>query len=121
MRYEIKRIEVWSVVKIVFLLSLIAGFVIGLLYALMIGFLTGVMGTIAGGEFSDTLGMFGGVALIFVVIFFTIFFAAIYTIVAAIGTALYNLLAKFSGGFTLELKSTEKNETPVSQNPESVL
>ncbi len=33
MRYELRRIEIWPVAKIVFILSLLLGFFIGVLYA----------------------------------------------------------------------------------------
>jgi len=122
MRYEIKRIDIWSVVKIVFLLSLIGGFLLGVFYAALIGFITSFSDTMGGDEFTDALGVFGGVALIFIVIACTIFFAGIYTVMAAIGAALYNFFARWAGGIALELNSAEDQiATPTPATEERVL
>lgn len=118
MRHEIKRIDVWSVVKIVFLLSLIGGFIIGVFYAALIGIISSISASMGGDEFTQALGMFGGIALIFIVIFFTIFVAVTYTLFAAIGAALYNFIARWAGGVTIELNGVEEKVPTVTQSSE---
>ena len=91
-------------------------------YAVLIGFIGSVMGPMAGDEFSDALGLFRGVALIFIVFFFTIFIAVMYTVLAAIGAALYNFLARWAGGFAIELNSGEdKIQSTTHSSEEAVL
>ena len=51
MRYELKSISVWAVVKVIFLLSLVAGFLGGIVMAMFMG----VFMTLASG-----LGQLGG-------------------------------------------------------------
>jgi hypothetical protein len=121
MRYEIKRIDIWSIVKIVFLLSLLGGFIIGVFYAAIIGFISSMSSTMGGDSFTDALGVLGGVALIFIVVFCTIFFAVFYTVLAAIGAALYNLFSRWAGGITLELMGKEPVNNPTQLSNERVL
>ena len=121
MRYEIKRIDIWSIVKIVFLLSLLGGFIIGVFYAVIIGFISSMSSTMGGDGFTDALGVFGGVALIFIVIFCTIFFAVLYTVLAAISAVLYNFFSRWAGGITLELISKDRVTSPTQNSNERVL
>ncbi|MBN1479818.1 DUF3566 domain-containing protein [candidate division KSB1 bacterium] len=115
MKYEIRRIEIWPVIKIVFILSLFLGFLIGLLYGglfLMID----AFSQVAAESGFDELNTFGGGFVIFIIIAFTFGLSFIYTLGAVIFVVLYNLLAGSIGGLRFEIATIDdrqKELTPV--------
>ncbi len=92
MRYELRRIEIWPVVKIVFILSLFLGFSLSeeALYG--------------GRQYSGAV-----VAVVFVVMC-TILIPIIYTVFSVIFVALYNLVASWFGGFRVEFQSIDDQD-----------
>jgi len=103
MKYELKRIEIWPIVKIVFILSLLLGFFIGIMYAGMF-LLLGGFSQLAADSGLDEISSFGGGFAIVILLGSTFGIAFLYTIGAVIYTVLYNLLAGSVGGFRFELK-----------------
>ncbi|MGB2768212.1 MAG: DUF3566 domain-containing protein [Candidatus Zixiibacteriota bacterium] len=102
MTYEIKKIDVWSVVKIAFILCGIFGLLAGILYAFLLTMVGGLLGQI-GGEFGAMRSLTGAVS--FIMIFFLAFFYAVVgAVAAAIFGWIYNLLARGLGGIRLHLE-----------------
>lgn len=113
MKYELQRIEIWPVIKIVFILSLLIGFFIGLLYAglfLMID----AFSNIAVDSGFDNASTFGLGFTIMIVVGCTFGVAFIYTVGAVIFTVFYNLLAGSIGGIRVNLVAVAKDQKEVS-------
>ncbi len=122
MRYELKRIEIWSVVKIIFVISLFIGFLISLLYAGLF-LLMGTLGSALGGQDIANILPVGGVALVFIIVFVTIVISVVYTLAAIIFIGLYNLIAGWAGGFIVHFESIPEHQqtisTPKTEEPTS--
>ena len=104
MRYEMKSIAVWPVIKITFLVSLVAGFCGGLLLAMFLGPMIAMMSSMGmPNSDMDTAKFSVGALMVFLPIFYALFMAVINTIFALIGTGCYNLFAKWVGGVEYEL------------------
>jgi hypothetical protein len=109
MRYELKRVEIWPIIKVVFIISLVFGFFIGIFYASIFSFISRLatpFNGLSGQDFSS----FGGVGILFLVLICTVFITVINVITAAVFTAIYNLLATSIGGLVFDLKP-QKEET----------
>ena len=104
MRYEMKSIAIWPVVKITFLVSLVAGFCAGLILALIFIPMMAMMPALGmpDGEL-DTAKFSMGALIIFLPIFYALFIAVVNTIMSLIATGCYNLFAKWGGGLEYEL------------------
>ena len=109
MRLELKRIEIWPVVKIVFLISLIIGFFISLLYAGFFMVMGSFMGAIGGEDITPMLPASGVMALL-IIIFGTFGVATAYTIGAVIFVAIYNIFSKVTGGFIVNFEDIDKKK-----------
>jgi hypothetical protein len=111
MKYELKRIEIWSIIRIVFMISLVIGFVLSLFYASLLQFLGLFMNTIGGQDFNQMIPL-GGIMTGFVLLFGTFGIAIIYTLIAAIAIFMYNVMAGWAGGIVLHLKSIDVEHQP---------
>lgn len=103
MKLELKRIGVWSLVKIAFILNLIFGFIIGIFYALLFLFMASLPMTMAGDESMGVFSAFAGITAIFLPFICAIGCAIFNTLFAAIAALLYNMLVKVTGGIELDL------------------
>ena len=122
MTYEWKRCDVWSVVKIAFLICGITGIIIGLFYAILLTLIGGFLGMVGGGEFEEISGLFSGVFGFFMAFVIAFTYAVVGAIMAAILTWLYNFIARIVGGIriTLEPESgqgTDQRERTISSSP----
>jgi len=109
MKYELKRIDIWPIVKIVFIFSLLLGFFIGILYA-GIFLMVDTFSQVAAESGFDEMGSLGG-GFAFIVLFGCTFGVSfIYTVGAIIYVVLYNLLAGSLGGFRFELASVDDRD-----------
>ena len=116
MRVELKRIEIWPVVKIVFLISLILGFIISLLYAGFFMVMGSFVGAIGGEDITPMLPASGVMALM-IIIFGTFGVAMAYTIGAVIFVTIYNIFSKVTGGFIVNFEDIDiKNKLSESPN-----
>lgn len=104
MTLEIKRLDVWSCVKVGFILFGILGLIIGIFYALMIGFITSLMGPLGGSEIEPLAGLFSGALGIFMAFFMAIFYAVMGAVATAITVWLYNVCARWVGGIMVNLE-----------------
>jgi hypothetical protein len=102
MTYEIRRIDVWSCVKIAFILFGVIGLIFGIFYAMMLSMVGGILSQM-GGEFQSLGGLFTGALGIFMVFFLAIFYAVMGAIITAIMAWIYNLLARGFGGVKFDL------------------
>jgi uncharacterized BrkB/YihY/UPF0761 family membrane protein len=102
MTYEVKKIDIWSVVKISFILCWIFGLLAGILYAFMLTMVGGILGQM-GGEFGALRSLTGAFSFI-MVIFLALFYAVVGAVAAAVFGWLYNVLARGMGGIRLHLE-----------------
>ena len=113
MRYEIKRIEIWPVIKVVTIFSLLLGFFIGLFYAFLMMFISRFSSPLE--EFgASELTSLGSIGITFIIVFCLVFVTLFNVLAAAVFTALYNLLAGWIGGLTVELEpKSDQGSIPV--------
>jgi hypothetical protein len=109
MKVEVKRIDIWPVIKIVFVLSLLLGFFIGVLYGGLF-LLMDAFSQVAFESGFDEFGSFGAGFILFFIFGFTFGIAILNTIGAVIFVVLYNLLAGSFGGFRVDLESLETHQ-----------
>jgi hypothetical protein len=102
MKLELKRIGVWSVIKISFILNLMLGFVIGIFYAFLFIFMASLPMTLSNEESAGVFSAFAGVAAILLPFICAIGCAVFNTLFAAICGLVYNLLVRATGGIELE-------------------
>ena len=110
MRYELKSIGIWSVIKVSFFLNGILGFIYGLLNALFIGFLLSVSSVFPIPEmWIDPADFSWGFLFVVFPIVMAIGFAVFLTILCALTAVLYNVVARLVGGYELDLTSAENS------------
>lgn len=119
MKYEVKRISVWSAVKITFFLSLVLGFLLGIFYALLLIPIAMLPMDAGYGEFGSEFPVAIGTGLIVLMpIICAIFMTIGNTIGVVIATWLYNLIARLAGGLEYDLVEVKSAVVqPVSQTP----
>lgn len=108
MKYEWKRCNVWSVVKIAFLTCGVMGFLFGIFYAILLTVIGGILGMVGGGEFEEISGFFSGTFGFFMAFVIAFTYAVVGSIMAAILAWLYNFFARLVGGISITLEP----ETP---------
>lgn len=113
MKHEIVHVDVWSVMKIAFLLCGVSGFIFGLFYAIFLSIMGGVLDMVGGGEFDEISGLFSGAFGFFMAFFLAFTYAVVGSIMSAIIAWLYNLFARIVGGvkFTLEPESGQQGRS----------
>jgi hypothetical protein len=116
MTYEIKKIDVWSMVKIAFILGGIFGLFAGIMYAMMLTMIGGFLSQM-GGEFGGIPGLTGAVGII-TIFFMVLFYAVVGAVITAIFTWIYNQLARGMGGirFHLEQEKAKVVIQPLESN-----
>lgn len=120
MRYELKSIAVWPFVKVAFFFNLIAGFLMGLLYALFIGFFMSVLSNIPALDTGDIpVGQLSiGFLMIFMPIVMSIGAATLNTLLGVILILIYNLVTRLTGGLEINLNPVKiETSPPVPMQP----
>jgi len=115
MKFELRSIGYWSVVKVGFILNLVVGLCFGFIFALFVGGMMTIMS-----EFGGMSGMpmleedipSVGVLIILYPFLFGFVGAVLNTIFALIAAFVYNMIARLVGGIEFELKQQEM--TPVA-------
>lgn len=110
MRYELRSIGIWALIKVSFFLNLIFGFIFGIFYSLILIPMTRMVAQFADLETlqyeSDaTAGM-----LFVLPFFFALFAAFINTMFVALIGAIYNGIARITGGFEMRFEKTPETE-----------
>jgi hypothetical protein len=115
MIYHVRKIDVWSVMKVAFVIFGILGVIVGLFYAVFFAFMSQMLADFGGpGELGRMTGLFSGFMGIFMAFFLAIFYAVIGSLMTALFAGIYNLLARGIGGIELHL---EPRESPPSPSP----
>jgi len=116
--FELKRVDVWSVVKIVFFLDAVIGLLVGFFYTLVFSLVGGMAGLLSGERALPMMGLFSGLVGFFMSFVLAIFYAVLGAVFTVILVGLYNLLAKWLGGFRLSLVEEVR---PAGEHPEEPL
>jgi hypothetical protein len=103
--YILKKVPLWPVIRISFVLFIILGIIVGIFYALLLS-ISGIFATALTGGLGE-LGFIRGLGFVLVPIV-AIFYAVFGTIVVAIWALIYNLLASILGGIELTLEPAER-------------
>ncbi|MBD3331283.1 hypothetical protein GF356_00415 [candidate division GN15 bacterium] len=123
MKYELQSIGLWSAFKILFLFNLIAGFVVGLIYALLFSFIMTIASQMPGMPIQQfqSMGTSTGALVIIMPIMFSLGSAVFNTILGFIAALLYNALARLIGGLELDLQVASPEHAEMSSTrPTSV-
>ncbi len=118
MKYQLKRIDTWSAVKLTFVIGGAVGFVVGALYAVLITVMAsfvGMMGMSEGmpEEMGYVVSATGFIAVIAWIVI-TIMYAVLGSLVVALSSWLYNLVAGVIGGVNLTLEAQPDAATVAS-------
>jgi hypothetical protein len=98
----LKRVDIWSLFKVAFVLYATLGLVAGLFYGLIF-MVIGQLGEILGDEGVPGLGFLTGIIGVLAVPVLALLYGILGSIVVAIGGVLYNLATRWVGGLRLEL------------------
>jgi len=104
--YVLKKIPLWPVIRISFVLFLILGIIVGIIYALIIS-VSGLFAEAFSGAFGGDLGFLKGLGFVLIPVI-AILYGIFGTIVVAIWTIVYNLIASVVGGVELTLEPAER-------------
>jgi uncharacterized protein YacL len=118
MNLELKKIDIWSCVKITFILYGIFGLIIGIFYAILLTFVGGILSSFGGKEFGSFSGLFSGFVGVFTAFFLALFYAVVGSIFTAFFVWLYNIFAKAVGGIRFNFEG-EKLELKEESSPKS--
>lgn len=118
MQFELKKIDVFSVIKISFIINAVLGFAIGLFIGTIFAFITGFINQMMPYKqtfpLSPQFGFLGG---IFLSLFYAVFLSVVNgVIITGIVVLLYNLIAGWVGGIKLNLPSisTAESKPPIT-------
>jgi hypothetical protein len=114
--YVLKKVPLWPVIKISFVLFIILGVIIGIFYAILLS-ISGIFANALTGGLGE-LGFMKGLGFVLVPIV-AIMYAVFGTISVAVWALIYNLLASIVGGIELTLESTERPATYAAAPPPS--
>lgn len=110
MEYELKRIHIWPVVKVVFIIFLILGLLLSLFYIFMLAIAQNFAEYYGEGIIDeDALQMVSHSSLI-LVMFLTVLYAIMASVFAVFFCALYNIIAGKTGGFSFTLLPAETQQ-----------
>jgi hypothetical protein len=110
MNYEVKEINVWSAIKVSFVINAILGLLLGLLVGFLMLFFGALISRLAYLPAGQTdFGLFTGVAAIIIFpVIYGVFGAIINGIIlTGLFCLLYNLIVKATGGVILKLRGAE--------------
>jgi MFS family permease len=103
--FVVKKIPLWPVLRVSFILFIIIGIVIGVFYAIMLSVWGAFMSSFAEAGFGEQFGLLRGLGFVLIPII-AVLYAVFGTIIVAIWTLVYNLLAAVVGGVELVLEES---------------
>jgi len=115
MKYELKRIGIWSTIKIGFLVWGLFGFLSGIYIALMMPILMKMVGSI--GVFPGDMEAFTPFMFIFLPFMYSIMGAVIGTIGTIIVVGFYNLVSRLTGGIEINLEGDSIHPLDLPKEP----
>jgi len=115
---EIRRIPLWPIAKIGFIVSFIVMFIIMLLYTSLFASLIGSALSMLGGSDVGMPGTIGGFALVVLGIFTAFVMSIIQTLIMLLVVVIYNVIANGMGGIMLELRDWDLPEAVVVSEDE---
>ena len=98
---EVRRVDLWSIFKVAFLLYATLGLIAGLFYGLIFVVL-GQLGSFLGNDEIPGLGFLTGFIGVLAVPVLAIVYGVLGSIVVTIGGGLYNLATRFVGGVKID-------------------
>ena len=109
MNYEIKKIDLWSAIKISFLINGIVGLAIGLLIGLVFAFIISFVSQMVPSDNPELANIpFGPLGGFFIGLIYALFIAVGNgIIITGIFVMLYNLFAGWIGGFKIEVEQIQ--------------
>ena len=110
-RFEIKRIELFSLFKLAFYIYAIIGLFFAIIYGFFMLALGGLQSMVFGSELPN-LGMVGLVLGIFAIPLIALIYGAVASVFITIGGWIYNLIAGGVGGLRLEAEVEEVYTEP---------
>lgn len=117
---ELRKIDIWSLFKVAFVLYATLGLVAGLFYGLTFMVL-GQLGGLLGGEDIPGLGFLTGIVGVLAIPVLAVLYGVLGSIVMAVGGALYNLATRWVGGVKVDIDVTEPATLSASTPPGSTL
>lgn len=115
MRYEIRTIGVWAFIRVAFFFNLVAGLLGGFFAAVALSLMVAVMTPFASLERNVTLeSVPAAVLFILLPLFCSLVSGVVGTLLGALIVAVYNGLARLTGGLELELEPAERADQSVA-------
>jgi hypothetical protein len=111
--YILKKVPLWPVIRMSFVLFIIIGILIGIFYALLLSSWSFLASSFADSSLGNPFGILRNLGFILIPVI-AILYAIFGTIVVAIWVLIYNLIASVVGGVELVLDAAEKVARPVS-------
>jgi len=105
MEYEIKRINSWSIIKIVFIISFLIGLFIGVIYSFTINIIGNILLQLTFDEL--IVEPLSAISIFFLIIIIALFTSILSGSVTFVFVIIYNLTAQWIGGIKVELKFNE--------------
>jgi len=112
--FVLKKIPLWPVLKMAFVVFIIIGIVIGVFYAILLSTWGVLMSSFADTGFGSQVTMLRGLGFILIPVI-AVMYAIFGTIVVAIWTVVYNLIAAVVGGIELVLEESESRFAATQQ------
>jgi hypothetical protein len=104
---EIKRIELWSLFKISFILYAVVGVLVGFFMLFFSLVMQGIGGSYMYDEQFPGFGMLGGVIGIIMIPFFAFLYGIMGSVFATIGGWIFNIVCGMSGGLRFQANTQE--------------
>jgi hypothetical protein len=102
--YEIRKIPLWPAVRLMFVLFLVVGILIAIIYSIIFSGLSFLANTLGESPFGNDMEMFQRLGLVMIPII-AVSYAFFGTLVVIIWVLVYNLIASVVGGIELDLKT----------------
>jgi hypothetical protein len=104
--FELKRIPIWPVVRVTFIVLLVVGILIGFFYGMLVSGIGYLIGTLGESPFGENVPLLGNLGFLMVPII-AVLYAVIGTIWVIIWVLIYNIAAAVVGGIELDLSPKE--------------